>query len=209
MPLAPNDWNVVVAGFWNRAILTPQGIAARLFNLEPDTPIEVEVPIDSLGPYRVRYDGLTVMASNVRLQVEPQRSEFGELRRAMDIARRAVDRLPETPLSAVGINVKYKAVEPTERLQSLIEHDWDTDLSDQQFTIRRRTIARSVGWNDGAINVSAIESDGKMEIQFNIERRSNEQAEHLAWLDTGIDQIEAVVRQLLMTTMRVAAEEIQ
>ena len=36
MPLEPYDWNVVVLGRWDRALLTSQGIASRLFQLPPE-----------------------------------------------------------------------------------------------------------------------------------------------------------------------------
>ena len=53
MLLEPGDWNVVIVGHWNRAILTPQGIATRLLQLPPETEIGIEVPMDAIGPYRV------------------------------------------------------------------------------------------------------------------------------------------------------------
>ena len=45
MPLEPYDWNVVLLGHWNRAILTPQGISERLFQLLSETEIGIEVPM--------------------------------------------------------------------------------------------------------------------------------------------------------------------
>jgi hypothetical protein len=54
MPLKPYDWNVVVLGHWNQAILTPQGIAERLFQLPSETEIGIEVPMDAIGPFRVK-----------------------------------------------------------------------------------------------------------------------------------------------------------
>ncbi len=56
------DWDVVVVGFWNPAILTPAGIWKRLFELEQGTPVELEVPIDGLAPYRVSHEEITVTA---------------------------------------------------------------------------------------------------------------------------------------------------
>src|SRR6516165_8300462 len=70
MPLVPCEWNVVVMGRWNRAILTPQGIATRLFQLPLNTSIGVEVPMDGIGPYRVSHDRLVVMVSEAWLIVE-------------------------------------------------------------------------------------------------------------------------------------------
>ncbi len=42
----PFDWNVVIIGSWNPAILTPQGITTRLLQLEAGTPVEVQVSLD-------------------------------------------------------------------------------------------------------------------------------------------------------------------
>jgi hypothetical protein len=54
MELEPFDWNVVIAAYWNRAILTPNGIAKRLFKIPEGTAMEVEVPVDLLEPPQVK-----------------------------------------------------------------------------------------------------------------------------------------------------------
>src|SRR5437867_4460257 len=102
MALIPADWNVIVIGRWNRAILTPQGIVTRLFQLPPETDVGIEVPMDAIGPYRVIHDGLVVMVSSSQLIVETQEHSFPSLQRAMHIASRAMTSLPETPMRAAG-----------------------------------------------------------------------------------------------------------
>ncbi|MBN2373783.1 hypothetical protein JXL19_08350 [bacterium] len=88
MGLNPYDWNVVVAGYWNRAILTPAGIARRLFGLEPNIPVMIEVPIDGLAPYRVTHEDLTVTAVMGRLTIYANTPSFKILDSARAIAIR-------------------------------------------------------------------------------------------------------------------------
>ena len=109
MPLTPDNWNVVVVGHWNRAILSPNGIAKRLFGLEDGTPVQVLIPLDVVGPYHVRHEKITVIPSNDRLLVQPLHSTFENLMDAMSIARRALEDLPLTPVFAAGINLNYKS----------------------------------------------------------------------------------------------------
>src|SRR4051812_23085230 len=106
MPLEPYDWNVVVLGRWNRAILTPQGIGSRLFQLPPETDIGIEAPMDAIGPYQVSHDDVTVMVSGAQLIVEARENNFPGLERAIRVARRAMESLPETPVVAGGFNVR-------------------------------------------------------------------------------------------------------
>src|SRR5438128_129219 len=106
MPLETYDWNVVVLGHWNRAILTPQGIASRLFQLPPETEIGIEVPMDAIGPFRIANGDLTVMVGTSQLMVEARENNFSSLERAMRVARRAMENLPETPVVAAGFNIR-------------------------------------------------------------------------------------------------------
>ncbi|MBK9039205.1 MAG: hypothetical protein IPL83_08600 [Bdellovibrionales bacterium] len=63
------DWSVVIAGYWNQAILTPAGIAYRLFKKPKDTPVQVEIPLDGIAPYRVRDGSIIIMAQPKRLHI--------------------------------------------------------------------------------------------------------------------------------------------
>jgi hypothetical protein len=210
MPLEPQDWSVVIAGYWNRAILTPFGIASRLFGLEPgkETSIEVDVPIDAIAPHRVTYDGLTVIVSPGRLLIEPRKKTFPELRRAMQVAVLALTNLPETPLIAVGINVKYRSAAPPSALLDLLRDHWDDDLADFQFRIEGRSLGRSLSWRRGTINATLSESEGVFLVDFNIERRSPQVADHKEWLSVDISEVETVVSRVMFDTMKVMPEDV-
>lgn len=54
MGLKATEWSVVVVGRWNRAILTPNGIAKRVFKLAELSQMVVAVPLDGVSPYIVK-----------------------------------------------------------------------------------------------------------------------------------------------------------
>ncbi len=102
------DWNVVVVGSWNLAILTPAGITQRLFGLKDGETTIVELPLEAPGPYRVSHNGVTVVPSPGRLEVVPRESTNEGLVAAAEIAARAVSALPETLFQAAGVNIRFR-----------------------------------------------------------------------------------------------------
>jgi hypothetical protein len=211
MSIIPIEWNVVVIGYWNRAILTPSGIATKLFGLDAGTPVSVLIAIDTLAPHLVKHHGITVIAGSDRLTVQPDKCEFQELQKAKEIADRALEKLPETPVVAAGINVKYACREPVEALQRLTQHEWwDKQLSDSQYEIVGRSLSRSLKWKEGQINLSVTEeADGATEILFNFHRAGGVALELMSWLSTSIIEIESEVKRLLFDCMQLNAESIE
>lgn len=208
MQFVPFDWSVVVAGAWNRAILTPQGIGTRLFKLPEETAtIQVEIPIDAIGPYRVQHEGLVVVAARGRLIIEPKICTYSELRRAMDIAKIAIEDLPKTPLAAAGINLKYKSTESPVHLKTLLDNEWDTDLSDKGFEISSKSIARSLVWNESKINLTITETTD-VQINLNVEKRSTNQQDHMTWLSMPISDLKQVLDTIIFETMHIPAGDI-
>lgn len=211
MSITPTEWNVVVLGYWNRAILTPSGIATRLFGLDAGTPVAVFIALDTIAPHQVKHGGVTVIAGGDRLIVQPERCCFHDLQTAMKIAYRALDQLPETPLVAAGINIKYTSQEPVEALQQVTRQEWwDNQLSDSKFEIVGRSISRSLKRGDGQINLSVIEeADGKSEVQFNFHRGSSHVGDLKSWLTTPIDDIESEVNRVLFDCMQLKKQDIE
>ena len=202
MSLAPVDWSVVIVGRWNRAILTPAGIGTRLFGLKEGTPLEVMLAIDAIAPPRVGHEGIVVVAGSDRLIIQPSTCSFQELERARILARKALSDLPETPVTGVGVNIKYNSNVPLDPIVQIIESSWDNQLSDHSYSIREQAISRSLAWNDGAINLSvSMNEEGEQLIQFNFDFRNAETAKHESWLAVPIEDIESESKKLLIETM--------
>src|SRR5689334_6777240 len=135
MTIAPHDWSVIVIGHWNRAILTPSGIARRLLGLPEQTPVEVEIALDAFLPYRVRHGIVTVTAGSDRLHIQPVRFNYDALAESMRVASEALRTLPETPVFAAGFNVNFKTEDYVEALTAVTAHQLDDRFSDEHFGI--------------------------------------------------------------------------
>jgi len=210
MPFIPAEWNVIVLGHWNRAILTPSGIAKRLFGLDEGTPIEVFVAIDALAPPQVKHGGTIVMVGGDRLITVPETMDFHGLEGAMTIARRAMENLRETPVIAAGINLKYSCKEPIEALQDITRNSWwDDQLSDNQYEILGRALSRVLKWNEGQINFSVTEeADSSFQIQFNFHRGSSNIDELIDWLGKPIADLEKEIARVFSDCMKIKTEDI-
>jgi hypothetical protein len=209
MAVIPSDWSVVILGRWNRAILTPSGIARRLFELEQDTPVEVLVAIDAIAPPQVKHDRMVVVAGNDRLIIQPDDSEYPKLARAMELGARALEELPETPLAAVGVNVKFVIAEPIEALQAVTKKtEFDNRLSENDFVICGRSMTRTLNWRGGRINLTIREEqNGSFDILFNFELHSTEKDRHVQWLKTDVKEIEKQVNSILDDCIRINDED--
>jgi hypothetical protein len=184
----------------------------RLFGLAAGTPVTVFIAIDTIAPHQVKHGGITVIAGGDRLIVQPEKSDFQELQKAKEIADRALEKLPETPVIAAGINIKYTCPEPLDALQQVTRHEWwDTQLSDSGYEIMGRSLSRSLKFGHGQINFSVTEeSDGKLAVQFNFHRESRNNVLDLrSWLATPIDAIESEVNRVLFDCMKLKKENIE
>ena len=193
------DWSVVIVGRWNPSILTPAGIAKRLFELKEDTPLEVQLAIDVMLPPVVTHDRLRVTAGSQRLIIEPLTHSYSCLDRARELARNALESLPETPIAACGVNVKYVYKEADHyltRVQDITTCELDEAISSLNRKISKRSVSRSISALDGQLNLSVNEDDeeGHVNCQFNFEFISREIEEQKKWLKSPIDGFEGEVR---------------
>lgn len=179
----PFDWNVVVVGAWNLAILTPNGVAQRILRLESGTPVEVQVPLDQRAPIRVLHSGLIVTPADGLLVISPARSSAAELERAATAAIHGLESLPETPFVAAGVNLRYRFTTLPERMVAMLESPIDDSLADASFVIAGSSLKRDLGWSEGTLNLDLhAERDSSGHILFNFHRQSPVKAELVAWL---------------------------
>ena len=197
MELTPFDWNAIIIGHWNPAILTPAGIARRLFGLQNATPVRVEVPMDGLAPYRVVHEHTLVLADANRLLIGAMEPSFDVLHNAMETAVKALNALPETPVTAAGFNVRYKTEDPPPHLLDVTRAQIDSTLADAGWTIVRRELTRALDAEPGRINLEIKEEDDDQSITIvlNFHRHSSEHADLIEWLSTPVDRIKEMTRR--------------
>lgn len=205
MNINPFDWNVVIVGYWNRAILTPAGVGRRLFGLEEGTPVLVEVPMNGLGPHRVKYSDLTITAETGRLVVHADIPKYDLLDRARKAAVLAIESLPETPLSAAGFNVRVRIKDPSDELLTSLTSGVDNSLSDAGFKIHSRSLRRSLKFLNGVLNLDMEEREDFLAV-LNFDRQSPKKNDLVAWLQIPITEIEDVVARVFERVLQTNIE---
>lgn len=166
--MQPDIWNVIVIGAWNPAILTPDGIKKRLFDLPEETPIQLEVAIDRPGTFRAFHDGVVVSPSARHLDVVAASSNVESLLKAGKVAQVALKNLPETPVSAAGVNLRYSLKPMPDELFDLLRAPIDDVYSDAGFRIISSETARSLEVQPGVLNVEITRNgDGSGLLVFN------------------------------------------
>lgn len=206
MATLPFEWNVVIVGSWNEAILTPDGIRKRLYQLPEGTPVEIQVAVDRPAPHRVHYNGLTVTPSSSVLVISVDQCDSQSLKNACDLAKNAMSALPETPLTAAGINFRYQIEELPDELLKLIEIPIDESFSDSGHEIRKRSIQRALEFPPGVINIELSQeqtTEGKLLLNFHLD--SQEMAILEKWL-SRVDEF-FVKTQELLSIIKIPAPE--
>lgn len=207
MPFKPTEWNVVLVGNWNPAILTPFGIAQTLLGFPPGRPIEVLIPLDQVAPFQVLVEDLVIMASTDRLEIAAKAPTYECLEHAKKVGIRALDVLPVTPVSAAGYNLRFVSDKPEVDALSLLECGIDAALSDEGFVIGSRAIRRSLVFDEGQINLSIEhKDDGACVMLCNFHLGSRNNAELKAWLSKPISVVKDKTESLLARVLRAHME---
>ena len=198
MVFKPFNWNVVVLGAWNPAILTPEGIAELVFRVPKGTAIAVEVPINVPAPHRVTHAGLAVVVGPGSLEVTTDTYDCDSLKRACECARHAIEELPRTPLSAAGVNLRYRCDEAPSELLEGMYCGIDDSVANAKLEVGRWKIVRRLRWRDGVINLDIkAEEQGEAVIVLNFHRGTGKHEELISWLSVSVDDMEACARALL------------
>lgn len=194
-PFNAYDWNIVLLGAWNRAILTPNYISAKLFGLSEGDGIEVFVPVDVLAPIKVRHQGLSVIPNSSRLIIETSKHDFDSLNRAKDVAKKALEELPLTPVGAVGYNIRFKGTKTNLNISEGIQLTLDP-FSDEGFEVSSNGVLYRLSFREGWINLKVDIQVSDLFIELNFHRESREKEDLSAWLDVPIDEVKEAISKI-------------
>lgn len=210
MGLVPLEWNVVVLGRWNRAILTPAGIGKRIFQVSQEVPLEVLIAIDAIEPPRVKHEGATVVVDSKRLIVTIDKQCFTQLEHACQLATRAIKSLPETPLEAVGYNVKYRASDYIDAIDQLFESNLANNAVANDFPIESQAMSIVVTHGKGRCSlILTREEPSTRTLLLNFERKSDDRVELEEWLYSSSKDIRNSVESMLKNLLSLQHTEVQ
>ena len=210
MPAQPINWNIILSGAWNLAILTPNGISKRLFELPAGTPIEVQIAIDQPGQYRVSHEGVIVAPSSGHLELSVQINDLASLEKASQIGRKVLQALPETPVAAAGINFRYSLNPFPDELLDLLKTPIDDVYSDENFTITDSSTKRSLEILPGVINIEINQmKDGSGIVVMNFHFASSSHNDLEQWLSRTTEFFGIAQNILNALKITVQQEELQ
>lgn len=178
----PFNWNVVVIGAWNLAILSPDGIRHRLFELPDQASIELEMAVDRPGQFRVGHEGIVVIPTSSALEVATRVPNAESLARACGLCQQALRVLPETPVSAAGVNFRYRFAELPDHLFDLMHAPVDETLSDAEFRVTATVTRKTVALAPGVVNVQMQYQEATGTLEFNFHRDSTVPNDLSDWL---------------------------
>ncbi|MEJ2704900.1 MAG: hypothetical protein P8Z79_20880 [Sedimentisphaerales bacterium] len=200
MGVQPFNWSVVILGYWNVAILSPGRIAEKIFGLEKGTKVPVMVSIDATIPCQVEHPNgdIRVLAGPNRLEFVLVKPNYDALRHAMECAAKVLTWLPETPVHAAGFNVNHKTVDLSSEMVKLYAKDEiDHALGELNREIDERSIARTLKYENGKVNLTFRGNADHFELLCNFHRDSKKNQELIDWLSIPIHDIETYVTELL------------
>ncbi|MCX7014343.1 MAG: hypothetical protein NTW86_17630 [Candidatus Sumerlaeota bacterium] len=162
-----DGWTLVIVGFWNRMIFSPKWVGEGVFQKEE---LEILVPLSPTIPLVLRDEHLSLQVSDRRLILAPRLGFLRGMEDAEQKALRILERLPETPVSAVGVNFSFLESSPSESLLRLFNHDDDSQLESLRWRIEERTISRKLIQEDSVFNLTLrLDPESQVELRANFD----------------------------------------
>lgn len=172
MEKKPEGWSIVLAGFWNRMIFTPEWVTPRLFDTSEQ--IETLVALLPVLPIIYRDKQIAVEISGVRIVCRARNLEDeAAIQRSGTVAGIILKALPETPVQGIGINFAFREITPVLKLLELFNFGDNMRLVEAGWTIGERKIVRQLRHDADTLNLTLSYSDGRLDIDCNYHAEVN------------------------------------
>lgn len=162
----PEGWSIVLAGFWNRMIFTPEWVGPpRLF---PGVEIEARVALLPVLPLIYLDREVVMEISATRLVFRSRMLEIeATLLRTEAMAHTVLQALPETPVQAIGVNFGFREEYPPAHLMALFNDADDLELGQEGWGIGERKLTRRLTRGNEVLNLAMALSGQAVDFDFN------------------------------------------
>ena len=137
----PERWTIVLVGYWNRMIFTPQWTAQRIFEVEG---VELEIPLAPGIPVILRDNRTDLLVQPQRLTLRTRVYDKDGIDRMETLAAKILDALPETPVSAFGINFTFEEASPGEELLDFFSFGDESSISAADWDVQEKVLRRQL-----------------------------------------------------------------
>lgn len=148
------NWSLVLLGAWNTAIVTPDWLTKHA-GLSGQ--VQIEFPVGNpLLPIRYTLpQGIRLVALQDRLILAPQTVTDEDLAAVEGLARKVLEILTHTPVTAIGVNFEFAEDNPPEDLKSLFKVADSSRLAAADFVVEGSEIRRRLRQGaDVALNLA-------------------------------------------------------
>lgn len=187
MPAISHDLRpptITIVGKFNPAIFSNYWIATHLFGVADGEQITVTETTSELpGGLQLTLtfvEGVGIHISNDRVQVSLIDFQEGTINRAVSVLRNLVEKLPHTPIGAIGVNFRWFDVDAEQPTLDLFD---TPENLEGKFEILDRTSKFKISGDDFELNLSRHLVDGEVVFEFNYHRE----------VDQALDLLELVV----------------
>jgi hypothetical protein len=164
MKINAPGWTIVLAGNWNRYILSPQWSAKNIFDLEE---LKVEFALNLSMPPRFSSPDVTMIPSNNAVIFLPLQHDDECLQKAEQIAHNLIEKLPYTPMSAFGVNFSFIEDSPEAGLLSIFNFSDKTKLDEFGCEVKETSITRKIQLEGKIINLTVNNVEAGIIVEFN------------------------------------------
>ncbi len=155
----PGKTSLVIAGAWNLPILQPDWVGARLFDVPQ---MNVQLALLDTGGVRADFalDALDFSAMPGRVEFRPKRPEDACLEQCESAAKRLLELLPETPVTAFGVNFGFILDPNGEATGAVLSLPDAPRIRKLGGSVESTVLSRTVRFDDSIVNMLLRWSNG-------------------------------------------------
>lgn len=158
-----DDWSIVIVGFWNVMIFSPNWIGQKIFEVET---IETLVPMQPKAPVLFRTDDVALSVDDKCLILNIRKSTDACINTVERMAYKILEELPETPITAIGTNFVFKEPKPDDNFLKIFNYIDDVSIGSTEWEIKSKKLTRKLVKNSEILNVTLLRT-GTIEIHGN------------------------------------------
>ncbi|MBI2354310.1 MAG: hypothetical protein HYV06_04645 [Deltaproteobacteria bacterium] len=164
MKINSNGWTIVLAGNWNRHILSPEWAAKHIFAVEK---LKVEFALNIALAPRFSSPDVAMMPSENAVVFMPLQQTDECLLKTEQFVHNLINKLPYTPMSAFGINFSFIENNPDSDLLALFNIKDGQGMNDFGCEVRGSGIIRQLQIEGTTLNLSIGHSEEGISFDFN------------------------------------------